>query len=312
MTRTLAHRLIAVLMFTATAAGAAGQPRQGSGGGAPGPRRGGPPQGEKMPMPAGMFEYVGAEIPLGPIVRGAPYSGDGVTTLTQTLGDGTHIARTTTAKLYRDSDGRIRREQTILGLGALAASGDAPTIVTIVDPVAGVQYVLDGARREAYRSAMPQAQARRAFDGAGARGRSGQAAGDPGGVPPPPPPPPPGQRREGPPPAGLPNVPQPLGSKQIEGVEAGGTRRTETIPAGRIGNDRPIVVTDERWESSELKVVLLSEHHDPRTGDVEYRLTNVSRSEPPRDLFTVPADYTVVDTPPPPPPPPPGRPDQPL
>lgn len=116
------------------------------------------------------------------------------------------------------------------------------------------------------------------------------AAGDPGGVPP------------------------PLGSKQIEGIEAGGMRRTETIPAGRIGNDRPIVVTDERWESPELKLIMLSEHHDPRTGDVEYRLTNVSRAEPPHDLFTVPPDYKIVDAPPPPPPPPPppGRPDQPL
>src|SRR2546426_7024392 len=46
-----------------------------------------------------------------------------------------------------------------------------------------------------------------------------------------------GQRREA---AGGANPPQPLGSKQIEGVEAGGTRRTETNPAGRIGNDRPI------------------------------------------------------------------------
>jgi hypothetical protein len=265
-----------------------------------------------MPMPAGMFEYVGAEIPLGPIVRGAPFSGEGVTTVTQTLGDGTHIARTTTAKLYRDSDGRLRREQTILGLGALSASGDAPTIITIVDPVAGLQYVLDGVRKEAYRSATPKAQARRAFDGA--RGRSSQPAGDPGGVPPPPPPPPPppGQRREGRPPAGVPNAPQPLGSKQIEGIEAGGVRRTETIPAGRIGNDRPIVVTDERWESPELKVIVLSEHHDPRTGDVEYRLMNVSRAEPPHDLFTVPSDYKIIDAPPPPPPPPPppGRPDQ--
>jgi hypothetical protein len=228
MTRTLAHRLIALLMFTAASASAAGQQRQVPEGGGPGQRRGGPPQGEKMP--SGTFEYVGAEIPLGPIVRGAPYSGEGVTTLTQTLGDGTHISRTTTAKLYRDSDGRLRREQTILGLGALSASGDAPTLVTIIDPVAGVQYVLDGARKEAYRSAMPQAQLRRrledlgqrsrALESALARGRSSQPAGDPGGVPPPPPPPPPppGERRGGPPPAGVANVPQALGSKQIEGI----------------------------------------------------------------------------------------------
>jgi hypothetical protein len=44
-------------------------------------------------------------------------------------------------------------------------------------------------------------------------------------------------------------------------------------------------------------MVVLSQHHDPRTGDVEYRLTNISRAEPPHDLFTVPADYDVIDAP---------------
>ena len=30
-----------------------------------------------------------------------------------------------------------------------------------------------------------------------------------------------------------------------------------------------------------------------RTGVVEYRLTNISRAEPPADLFMLPSDYTV-------------------
>jgi hypothetical protein len=30
-------------------------------------------------------------------------------------------------------------------------------------------------------------------------------------------------------------------------------------------------------------------------------LTNVLRTEPPRELFTPPGDYTIVDAPPPPP-----------
>jgi len=81
-----------------------------------------------------------------------------------------------------------------------------------------------------------------------------------------------------------------------------GTKRTEVIPVGRIGNDRPIEITDERWESVDLKVLVLSRHHDPRTGDAEYRLTNVSRAEPPRELFQPPSDYTITDGPPPPPP----------
>ena len=46
-------------------------------------------------------------------------------------------------------------------------------------------------------------------------------------------------------------------------------------------------------------MVVMSQHHDPRTGDVEYRLTNINRAEPAHDLFAVPADYDLVDVPPP-------------
>jgi RNA polymerase sigma-70 factor, ECF subfamily len=38
---------------------------------------------------------------------------------------------------------------------------------------------------------------------------------------------------------------------------------------------------------------------DPRTGDVEYRLTNLVRGEPPRRLFEIPSDDHIVDVAPP-------------
>jgi hypothetical protein len=242
------------------------------------------------------FDYVGGETPSGSVVRGAPYSGEGLTTLTQTLGDGTRIERTTTARLYRDSEGRTRREQTLLGLDALNPSGEAPTSITIVDPVAGVSYVLEPGARKArrlpyvYKNAGEQ-RLRRLLP-------STQPVSPP---PPPPPPPPPG--------AGVVSVgklatslPQlahssteSLGTAKMEGLDVAGQRTTARIDAGRIGNDRPIDTVDERWESSALNLLVLSRHHDPRTGDVEYRLTNVSRAEPSHDLFVVPSDYTIVD-----------------
>jgi hypothetical protein len=88
-----------------------------------------------------------------------------------------------------------------------------------------------------------------------------------------------------------------LASKQIEGVTATGRRTTQTIPAGAIGNDRPIVITEETWQSPDLQVVVSSHHADPRTGTVDYRLTNIDRSEPAADLFMVPAGYTVIGPP---------------
>ena len=66
------------------------------------------------------------------------------------------------------------------------------------------------------------------------------------------------------------------------------------IPAGRIGNDRPIEIFDERWVSSDLKVVLLLRHRDPQTGEVEFRLTNIKRTEPLPDLFKIPSNNTII------------------
>jgi hypothetical protein len=86
-----------------------------------------------------------------------------------------------------------------------------------------------------------------------------------------------------------------LGTQTIEGVQAEGTRITFTIPAGKIGNERPIVTVNERWYSPELQAVVMSKNLDPRTGDTIYRLTNISRSEPDASLFQVPADYTIKE-----------------
>ncbi len=76
----------------------------------------------------------------------------------------------------------------------------------------------------------------------------------------------------------------------IHGVEAVGRRLTITIP----GNDGPLHVVDERWESPELKMVIYARSADPRTGIVEYRLSNIRRADPPSDLFEIPPDYTIT------------------
>lgn len=81
----------------------------------------------------------------------------------------------------------------------------------------------------------------------------------------------------------------------INGIAAEGRRTTRTIEAGTEGNDRPIVVTTETWNSPELKIMLLSTMHDPRSGDNTTKLENFSTAEPDPALFQVPADYEVVD-----------------
>ena len=86
-----------------------------------------------------------------------------------------------------------------------------------------------------------------------------------------------------------------LGTQNINGVNAEGTRVTHTIPAGQIGNDQPIKVVFERWYSPELQVVVKSTRTDPRFGTTTYSLTNIQRSEPATSLFSVPSDYTVTE-----------------
>jgi hypothetical protein len=84
-----------------------------------------------------------------------------------------------------------------------------------------------------------------------------------------------------------------LGRENREGVIAEGSRTTFTIPAGKIGNERPLDIVDERWYSPELETVISTRHVDPRNGETTYRLTNISRSEPSSTLFEVPADFKI-------------------
>jgi len=90
---------------------------------------------------------------------------------------------------------------------------------------------------------------------------------------------------------------EPLGKQVIEGVEAEGTRVTRTIPAGEIGNTLPIYVVDENWYSRELQMPVMTRHHDARSGESVFRLTDINRAEPARSLFEVPADYTMAENP---------------
>ena len=45
-----------------------------------------------------------------------------------------------------------------------------------------------------------------------------------------------------------------------------------------------------------LQTVVMSRHSDPRTGETTFRLTSLSRAEPPRTLFEPPADYKVNES----------------
>lgn len=88
-----------------------------------------------------------------------------------------------------------------------------------------------------------------------------------------------------------------LGKQMIEGIECEGTKIVQTIPAGQIGNERPIEIVLETWYSPELQVTVLGKQSDPRYGETVFRLAGILRTEPDEYLFKVPSDYTIKDDP---------------
>ena len=223
------------------------------------------------PGPAGDFSFIRAEFGFaGRVVKGAPYAAQAVTQFTQTLADGNHIQRTTTASVARDSEGRTRTEQSMAAIGSLTGSDNTSKAIFIHDPVAAVSYALDPASHSARRTAMPTPRVRQAPAGTEAV-RSSRYHDM----------------------AALKS--EDLGTQIVNGTTAQGKRMTHTIPAGQAGNEKAIDIVTETWYSQELQTVVMSKTTDPRTGESLFKLNNVSRAEPDPALFQVPADYAVTE-----------------
>lgn len=204
------------------------------------------------------------------VVTGAPYSAQAVTQFTQTLSNGDHVQRTTTASIARDSQGRTRVDRSINAVGALsAAPGRSARAVVIHDPVAEMSYALDPVNKIARSMPMHAARARSSSEAANARPAHVHTAASE----------------------------QDLGTQTIQGVSAQGKRVTRVIPAGTEGNEKDIDIVTETWYSPDLQVIVMSKTSDPRFGDTVYQLNSISRTEPDPALFTVPSDYKVESRP---------------
>jgi hypothetical protein len=217
-------------------------------------------------------------------VKNAPYSAEIVNEVTQQLADGNRIERRTTGMVARDGRGRVRREQQLTAMGPVIPEGET-RMVSISDPVAGAFYSLDTARKVATRSRpgrpspAPGGQPSGTFLG----GRPSMIVRDDSAST--------ASQSAKPPDVHV----EQLGTKDYEGVRAEGTRTIMTVPAGALGNARPIEIVTERWYSAELRVVVFSRRADPRFGETIYRLVNITQAEPDGSLFQVPADYTLED-----------------
>ncbi|MBA3351601.1 MAG: hypothetical protein H0U23_04105, partial [Blastocatellia bacterium] len=77
------------------------------------------------------------------LVRNSPFSADAVSESVQTLADGNRIVRNSTSKLYRNGEGRFRREMAGGSGGVLGSLYTVGHGVTILDPVGGYRYMID-------------------------------------------------------------------------------------------------------------------------------------------------------------------------
>lgn len=242
-----------------------------------------------------------------PII-GAPYSATIMNESVETLTDGNRIVHKTTGTTARDSQGRTRQDTTLPAIGNLSAA-NAPHLIFIHDPVGQVSYTLNMTQKTAQK--MPKLPP----PPPGASGETFSmrvVQGDVVGAPLPP-------QEAGAMPTTMAitadSGPGPvfekhlamvepdkgevedLGSQTMEGVHVTGLRTTRTIPAGQIGNEKPITIVTEVWSSPELKTVVYSKRTDPRMGEQTFRLTNITLAEPSASLFTVPADFKIVEGP---------------
>lgn len=284
--------------------------------------------GQETPQPAKEAEAIKAKViaelsaaGINQAVKNSPFSADEVNESVQTLADGNRIVRSSSGKFYRNSDGRVRRE--IAGgtggmLGTVYTTGQG---VSIVNPSINQKYLLDSKLKTAQVVELTRAQNEIAATAPKAvteeekakalrmkvevenkiriaepvvvtgkapaaiastitsvgTGQGGAFAYSVGG-----------QN------SSYETRTEALGTRDFEGVSAEGTRRVTTIPAGAIGNERPIEITYERWFSKDLGVVVFSKNSDPRFGDQTYKLTNIVRSEPDPSLFSVPTEYRKI------------------
>lgn len=263
-------------------------------------------------------------------VKNAPFSAEAISESVQVLADGNRIVRSSTSKLYRNSEGRFRREGTG-GTGGMMGThfsfGDGITIMgpgqhiyldtdsklaRVVEGVAGQAVTMvapaiaaTGKALEAY-TLTPEAkvdiekmkvemdkmkvvkdQMKGEMDKlrAGAdeiKAHAAQLATTMDGY------------FTAAPRSKWESRTEDLGEQNIEGVSAHGTRTITTIPAGAIGNERPIEMVYEKWFSKELQMVVYSKNTDPRFGEQTYRLTNINRTEPDPSLFQPPAGYKIT------------------
>jgi len=219
--------------------------------------------GDPGPRPQGQpnARFIGAELRFGDkLVKGQPFSAETLIEDTKRLFDGTTATKRRSGAIYRDGEGRTRRDQPLEMIGGvnIVGSDNKPQMLVFINNFdSQIQIFLDLPNKVARKTPLPTG---------------------PGPLEP-----------KGPQNAKIDS----LGSKVLEGVSVDGTRESFEIPIGQIGNGKAMQVVIEKWFSKELQVLVYSRHLDPVAGEHIFRLINIKRVEPSPEIFAIPSGFRV-------------------
>lgn len=208
-----------------------------------------------------------------------PYSLVRMNTQVQTLSNGVQITTRTETREWRDAEGRRRIEIRTERNGEMELQN-----VSISDPVARENIILHPKVQVAQVDRYSEPKAAAAYAGAYQPRPVDKAFQE-------------AMRAEYQPPrvSHIENKNEPLEPTLIAGECGQGTRWTQTIPTGEIGNDGELRVTSENWWSPRLGVQLRWVMNDPRTGHIVNEVTELHLEAPDPSLFQPPPEYKVFD-----------------
>lgn len=227
-----------------------------------------PPGGLGGPMP-GMFEIGGLIGGFGGnLVTGKPVLATITITHTESL-PGNMISNTSLGTYARGADGSTYRDVKFTGIGPWAASGKVKEFAYIRNVTTGLEYIVNVTEGTYQASPLrPRSVPQGLKQGTGTPDPSDETVTD-----------------------------NPTGSYKDPATStvypADDKLVTRTIPAGAIGNTNAIVITNERWFSTALEIVLENTHTDPRFGTTTYQLSNIGQS-PSASLFIPNPAFTQV------------------
>ena len=213
-----------------------------------------------------------------PVVRDAPYFADIISTYDRTTPSGESLHREMRSRIYRDSQGRTRREveqispTTAQQLVSVLINDPVSNTVTSLDPQTMTAHIRDGSvitpPKQAVRGrpeslTAPPVASSDAVE-AGTSTTEAKA--------------------------------EELGTRVIEGLTVKGTRITTPLASAAGGNKQPRTLVTSTWVSEELHIEVLTEIDDVPENHRTIRLVNIVRAEPESGLFEIPSGYAVVDS----------------